>query len=141
MIHFLTDADKCSPSGRYACDNGGICIINNDSNITCDCPNPFHGEKCEKGEHFVNKRLKILYTKQCVNSILILLIINSTYLDKCSPGGAFLCKNGGMCNYNDTHHEVTCLCPDFYGGEYCEMGELCFKILMNIYKLQFQYIR
>ena len=42
--------EKCSRNGVYACDNGGICKVKNNNNISCECPKQFYGEKCEMGK-------------------------------------------------------------------------------------------
>ena len=41
----------------------------------------------------------------------------------CSPDGTYLCKNGGICRYDDTHEEITCFCPYSHEGKYCERGK------------------
>ena len=43
-------------------------------------------------------------------------------LDKCSPEGIYLCKNGGMCIFDEAYANIKCLCPYSYGGNYCEKG-------------------
>ena len=93
--------------------------------------NNFTGKSATKVNFSVNKILKKEYTKQYVNLILICLIINSKHLDKCSPGGVYLCRNGGICKYNETQHEVTCFCPDSHEGNYCETGQLCFNFFIG----------
>ena len=46
---FFYFSDKCSSTGKYACNNGGICKILKDGNITCECPKQFSGKECEIG--------------------------------------------------------------------------------------------
>ena len=42
-------------------------------------------------------------------------------LDKCSPNGNNICKNGGTCTVNE-YLEVKCHCPLTHNGVHCEKG-------------------
>ena len=43
--------DKCSSTGKYNCENGGICKVLRNGNISCKCKNQFHGKNCEIGTY------------------------------------------------------------------------------------------
>ena len=49
-------SDKCASTGKYACNNGGICKILEDGNVTCDCPRQFSGKECEIGIPIVDNK-------------------------------------------------------------------------------------
>ena len=45
-----------------------------------------------------------------------------SHLDRCSPNGDNICKNGGICTLNGDN-SIKCLCPSTHDGIYCENGE------------------
>lgn len=47
----LSFLDKCSSTGKYNCENGGICKVLTNGNVSCDCKNQFHGKNCEIGTY------------------------------------------------------------------------------------------
>ena len=48
----------------------------------------------------------------------------------CAPDGSYICKNGGICEYDDMLEEISCLCPYSHEGKYCEEG--MFLVSLNI---------
>ena len=41
------DKDSCSIDTNHPCENGGICIHNDDGTTSCQCPKEYHGVACE----------------------------------------------------------------------------------------------
>ena len=93
----------CQRNGN-PCKNDAICINENESSFICNCPiiagNSFYGNNCE-----------------------------NPYPCNGNP-----CQNGGTCR-NDlvelddqldiTRYQVTCMCNNFYFGEFCEEQPYC----------------
>ena len=48
---------------------------------------------------------------------------NKHSLEKCSPRGAEICKNGGKCSVNLEGNAV-CNCSVAYNGVHCEIGRI-----------------
>ena len=61
--------------------------------------------------------------------------------DKCSPEGIYVCKNGGMCNFDEANDNIKCLCPYSYGGDYCEKGiDLSSNVVYIYFNQHIHYI-
>ncbi|XP_059149656.1 putative vitellogenin receptor [Physella acuta] len=84
-----TTGTECS----LLCENGGVCLIDEDDIESCRCPQGYGGVFCQK-----------LLTKA------------STTIDtECS----LLCENGGLCLIDEDDIE-SCRCPEGYGGIFCQ---------------------
>ena len=55
----LSFLDKCSSTGKYNCENGGICKVLTNGNVSCECKNQFHGKNCEIG---INDHMVVILT-------------------------------------------------------------------------------
>ena len=58
-------------------------------------------------------------------------------LDKCSPNGNNICKNGGTCTVNEDQG-VKCQCPLSHNGVHCEKGMNLIMIKRKQYLILFE---
>ena len=54
------------------------------------------------------------------------------FLDKCSPGNKYICKNGGTCIIS-SKGDATCACGDKYDGPTCETGKYISSVFIFVW--------
>ena len=51
QFSFLFSACNDTDSETQACQNGGICVKNEDGSLACSCPDRYYGDHCETYSH------------------------------------------------------------------------------------------
>ncbi|KAF3708435.1 Hyaluronan-binding protein 2 [Channa argus] len=115
-------AGQCSPN---PCLNNGVCKQKGRGKIKCDCPNPYHGKRCEKGPKICKRGL-------CGRGECVLTSSPPFYQCKCkapfqppdcktySVCEPNPCKNGGKCIKNG--NDFDCMCAQGYRGRFCHVA-------------------
>ena len=101
------------------CQNGGTCEPDKKyPNATCLClDEQYEGKFCEIGII----AFWLLHTFHHAH-VQTRIFIRLSSLDKCSPDGNHLCKNGGTC-YIKPGGNAACRCTKEYVGDHCEDGK------------------
>lgn len=70
----LSDLDFClcvlDPCQSNPCEHGGDCIIRGDT-FSCNCPDPFSGNRCQTGEHTALHPLSIRVNHDTLRKALV----------------------------------------------------------------------
>ena len=61
----------------------------------------------------------------------MLIYVNDNIIDKCSPRGSEVCKNGGKCVI-ENDGAVKCNCTNEYQGAHCEVGKIQTTFYKNV---------
>jgi len=95
------------PCAQNPCLNGGQCIPNGLGGFTCNCQNPYTGQRCEDRKE---KKITKFYSTQS----------SSLGVDPCASQP---CRNGATCRpINGNSYQ--CICPPGYSGFDCSTRKL-----------------
>ncbi|XP_075908362.1 zonadhesin-like [Petromyzon marinus] len=95
------------PCAHVTCENGGTCSSLSGQQVTCQCPPPFTGDRCES-------------TMSPAST--------ASPGDLCAAGNT--CLNGGSCT--EVGGQIHCRCPDFYTGDRCETKDATVTIIIAV---------
>jgi Notch-like protein len=108
-------SDKNGKQCLNYCSNDGVCLIM-DNKAQCYCLPEWEGERCDLPR--INHEMKFKKTNiQLRNS-------PCTYVPT-------LCKNGGVCFFDDQEKKLACQCPYPYDGPRCDEYSACYNYCLN----------
>jgi len=87
--------DQPTACASNPCQNGGVCSLNNMSQVQCTCPGSWFGDLCDQ-------EIEFGLAADCRTSA---------------------CQNGGTCGLFQTKY--ICICPAGYHGSSCELSPHC----------------
>ena len=85
-----------------ACLNGGQCVPNGLGGFTCNCPNPYTGQRCEDRMYQLDNYAEKKHVLSVGND----------------PCASQPCRNGGTCQ-SLNGNTFQCICPSGYSGSDC----------------------
>ncbi|XP_041672264.1 hyaluronan-binding protein 2-like [Cheilinus undulatus] len=123
LVDLVDDAKVCDPN---PCLNGGTCHVESDLSLTCTCPEPYVGKRCQSVAN-------ICKNVTCGHGDCVIDLKNPPFYEcKCnppyqgphcsslpeSPCDPNPCQNGGTCLVEKGH--FGCACPSGYTGRFCQ---------------------
>ncbi|XP_041672268.1 hyaluronan-binding protein 2-like [Cheilinus undulatus] len=138
LMDLLDDDKVCDPN---PCLNGGTCQVESDLSLTCTCPEPYVGKKCQNvrntcenatcghGDCVINLKKPPFYKCKC-NPPYQGPHCSSLPESPCEPNP---CQNGGSCIAEK--RRFGCACPSGYTGRFCQSAPTdCYEGTGKSYK-------
>ncbi|KAG8008694.1 Hyaluronan-binding protein 2, partial [Nibea albiflora] len=127
LFELLNETSEAGPCEPNPCHNGGLCVLKNDTDFACACPEPYIGIRCQKvanlcgnvkcgfGDCVVNLNKHPYYECKCKH-LYQGPDCKQVSSSPCEPNP---CKNGGSCKSKG--RRLRCFCQGGHTGKFCEI--------------------
>lgn len=110
----VSDLSVCSE--KQPCRHGATCVMEDNGEYACMCPEGFYGRNCELRAGPCHQRRCVLPVLPSTADVLFWCRLCSSWFVSRSP-----CRNGGLCeDANGFAEELTCHCLAGFTGRRCE---------------------